>query len=254
MKSTFIFASLFYTSALNAAGTIDHLSVDNDVVIFSTTEAKTAALPACASVEQADNWSISLNTQAGRAMYTLITTAIAKEMAVAIASAQDCADTGTIERAARIDLTVPSNQAVSLDTQGGAIGVYKHDGVTQIGTYAYTSSTSIHYVPVGGDYRIHSFRSQTRINDVFYFTEDNCTGEMWTVNNRYTYIPTQNVSFDPDRWFVSSGNETSFARESYIQSGLGHECQDSSGTSDGYLLLPFEQQPCGTGPCILKAD
>lgn len=107
MKKYLMLMSLILAGSAQAAGTIDYLEVDNDVVLFSTTEAKSAASPACVSADKADLWSASLSSDSGRAIYSLILTTMAKGEGVglSITSAQDCAGKIGVERASNVSLT-----------------------------------------------------------------------------------------------------------------------------------------------------
>ncbi|WP_102796409.1 hypothetical protein [Bowmanella denitrificans] len=89
----------------NAAGTLDYLKVDGTVVQFSTTEPK-PAIPslACVADNMAQNWSVSLSNESGRAIYSLIVTAMSKELALDIVSAGDCGDKDGLERAGEVSI------------------------------------------------------------------------------------------------------------------------------------------------------
>lgn len=89
----------------NAAGTVDYLKVDGTVVQFSTTEPK-PAIPslACVADNMAQNWSVSLSNESGRAIYSLIVTAMSKELALDIVSAGDCGDKDGLERAGEVSI------------------------------------------------------------------------------------------------------------------------------------------------------
>jgi len=100
-----------------AAGTVDFLKIDKDIVLFSTTETK-ASSPTCVATENADNWAVSLKSESGRAIYSLIVTAMAKELALDVDSAGDCADAEGLERASGVNLAVASTEPnASVPTQ-----------------------------------------------------------------------------------------------------------------------------------------
>ncbi|MGJ8682189.1 hypothetical protein [Paraglaciecola sp.] len=79
MKKFTCFLLSFVTFQAFSSGTIDFLEVDNDVVLFSTTQAKTHTLPSFVPAENANLWSIPLTTESGRVTYSLILTVMAKD-------------------------------------------------------------------------------------------------------------------------------------------------------------------------------
>lgn len=253
MISKFIFASLFLTAAVQAAGTIDHLSVENDVIIFSTTETKSAAAPACAGAEQADNWSISLKTQTGRAMYTLITTAIAKDMAVAVSSAQDCADTGTIERAARIDLVAHSiNETNSSGDVGSGATIYKGDGVTKVGTLVGVKDEERwFYVDNEASSKMKLLDNSVVKHGYIYFSEDSCTGTLMVPSTSET-VSANAYHMEGLFFKVEAGT---WARRS-IRSKLSLDgiCDADVRNLHMSLTVGFEHSVCGSRLCVVKED
>ncbi|MGJ8682178.1 hypothetical protein [Paraglaciecola sp.] len=101
---------LFVVNISINAGTIDFLEVDNDVVLFSTTDAKTHTLPSCVTAENANLWSVSLANESGRATYSLILTAMARGDSVAldVESADDCVNRPGAEDVSKVNLVVNS--------------------------------------------------------------------------------------------------------------------------------------------------
>lgn len=87
------------------SNTVNFLEVENDTAIFSTSEAK-ANGPACVLSEFKDKWAVSLSSDSGRAMYSLIMTALAKSesLQLSVTSANDCGVLDGVERA--LDVSV----------------------------------------------------------------------------------------------------------------------------------------------------
>lgn len=102
MKKWILTLVAVFSGVTQAAGTVDFLEVDNDVVLFSTSEVKATNSPACVTAENANKWSISLATQSGRANYTMLVTALSMGIEVNVETAGDCADMAGLERATRI--------------------------------------------------------------------------------------------------------------------------------------------------------
>ena len=91
-----------FCAGVSAKNKMDTLQVDNDVVVFATSEAKTHTLPACVAAESTELWSLSLATPSGRTNYNTLLVAMSNGITVKVESAGDCAVTAGIERAGRI--------------------------------------------------------------------------------------------------------------------------------------------------------
>ncbi len=99
-------SALLVTANVWAGGEINHLDVNDGIVVFGTSEAKTATSPTCTAAEQADKWAVSINSESGRAIYSLLMTAMVTNRTVTVVSAADCADAEGIERALGVNLEV----------------------------------------------------------------------------------------------------------------------------------------------------
>jgi hypothetical protein len=132
MKHLFFLILIVSTFTSFAAAKIDYINVDGDLVYFSTLEAKTSASPSCVISDTQNLWSISLSTSSGRALYSLLATAVAGELAITVSSALDCMDTSGIERAKSIAIAPVSNAATGAGlTSGKSLYLYKGDGTWQ---------------------------------------------------------------------------------------------------------------------------
>ena len=105
-----VFISLLLTYSLfaldaDAAGKVNYLNVDGDYVHFATTEAKTSASPECVIAGTNEHFTTSLKTESGRAIYSLLITAMTTEQGVSVTSAQDCNDVAGIERAKAVQIS-----------------------------------------------------------------------------------------------------------------------------------------------------
>ena len=104
-KNTIIALTLpFWASSVFAAALVDYLNVDGNAVHFSIAESKTQTPPQCAVAETNDKFAVSLNTEAGRAMYSLLITAMSTKQGVSVKTAGDCADIAGIERASSVSI------------------------------------------------------------------------------------------------------------------------------------------------------
>jgi len=113
----FITLCIFFTVHSFAAGKVNYLKVDGDNVHFATTEGKITTSPACAVEASKDYFTVSLKTEAGRAIYSLLVTAMSTNEPVDVISANDCADTPGLERAQSVSLpSTTSNQGTENST------------------------------------------------------------------------------------------------------------------------------------------
>lgn len=99
-------SSLFFAANVWAGDEINHLDVNDGIVVFGTSETKTSASPSCMATDQADKWAISINSESGRAIYSLLMTAMVTNRTVTVVSAGDCADAEGYERAIGVNLDV----------------------------------------------------------------------------------------------------------------------------------------------------
>jgi hypothetical protein len=94
--------AVFVCGVTQAAGKVDFLEVNAGVVVFTTSAPKTVNSPSCVLSEYAEKWSISLNTQSGRASYSMLVTAMSMGIPINIESANNCAVLDGVEQAQRI--------------------------------------------------------------------------------------------------------------------------------------------------------
>jgi hypothetical protein len=116
MKKLFTLLGLplfILNSQVKAEATLTSLKVKEDIVYFSTDEAKIDISPSCMAAENADKWTLSLNTSTGKAIYALLVTATADKRKVTIESAGDCADVTGFERAIGVGLGQEVTNSVS---------------------------------------------------------------------------------------------------------------------------------------------
>ncbi|MGV2871285.1 fibrinogen-like YCDxxxxGGGW domain-containing protein [Colwellia sp. E150_009] len=73
-----------------ADSNISYLSVKNDAVYFSTTNAKQHTVPSCGAGEDANMWAFSLDDNIGRAKYSMLVTAIASKSILTVKPANTC--------------------------------------------------------------------------------------------------------------------------------------------------------------------
>lgn len=251
MKNWLLTSSLLFTGLVNAAGSVDFLEVDNDVVLFTTTEAKTGTRPACMSMDNDALWSVSLTSESGRAMYSLILTAMAKgdSVGLAVESADDCANTDGVERANKVNLAT-ENTTVSASS-AKSVGVYKGDGVTRLGTLLHMGSPNTWYYATPELSPVPNI--VTNINNAgttVRFTGEDCTGTAFLYSRQdYLYFYEQ---LD-DEILLTEPTSQRLVRVS--EKNANGQCfSRTSSTVDGYKLVPGDDPTCGPKRCMLKEE
>ncbi|MCV2884652.1 hypothetical protein OE749_08085 [Aestuariibacter sp. AA17] len=239
----FSFAALFTFNS--QAGVIDYLKVDGNTVYFSSSTAKASTSPACVAPENSDYWTTSLTSESGRAMYSLLVTALAKETQFDVISANDCADADGFERAQSINLLLGEVSS----NKGDGIGVYQADGVTRVGTLLYVDQeTSDWYYAdnIASDKPKRISRSGIYEVAIFY-SGLNCTG------SAYTSASQSRVKSTSEPWVYSrSGSKGNYSYRSVSNGSCLSYNQAYSGSF--YRLTKTSNGVCGQGVCLLKVD
>ena len=230
------------------AGTVDYLEIENDVVLFSTSDSKTST-PACVDAASSDLWSVSLSSDSGRAMYSMILTAMAKpgELGLQVQTADDCAVSAGVERAGNVQM-VSSAQGGS-SSGGKSVGLYKSDGVTRVGTVIKMGSTSAWYYVTDELTREVQYYFIIDTDDYMYYDAPNCEGNMYYAHDRglrsYNYLGGQ--------YYETSSTEESYNMQSQLKAN--GTCQTANfGPRDGYRVTKTEHPVCGNFPCYVKED
>lgn len=250
------FSPLFYSIALslpffaaNATGSVDFLEVDDDVVLFSLSSAKQQTSPDCVSPATANLWSVSLASDSGRAIYSLMLTGMAKgNMDVNVQSAGDCAVREGIERASKVNLVAAQSTG-----QSYSIGVYKSDGVTRLGTYTGTSSYTYGYVGTDGI----ATAPKPGVDIRLYFLTDDCTGDAYTKSSYITNFPDRIRHEDHLNEVFLWGdinNQVLVGYGSYLASGGSCTVIEDGGPSWLVKVLPTPNSVCGDYACVLLQD
>lgn len=246
-----LYLFLFFTFTSLASGKITYLDVSNNTAVFSTTSEKTHALPSCVAGNLQDKWAIALDTDTGKASYALLMTALAADKAIAIESAQDCADADGYERPARIISQTASEDASETNANGN-IGIYRHDGSFVGKLVNILDDGSWQYVDASGSRlpEVITYTSNLEESSVFYFTGPSCTG-----------TPAVQATLDPGRYtYHRMYEEAKIFRASHtVTQGYLYELTNEGlcrnrGFNGGVRLLDNNppQSVCGTHPCILK--
>ncbi len=250
MKKYLCIALLNTSCLATAAGTLDYLEVDNDVVLFSTTQPKSASSPSCMTQINSNLWSASLSSDSGRAIYSLILTSMVKGEGVglSIESAQDCNAQEGVERAAKVKLTATAISATPANS-GSRFGVYNWDGSSRLGTLVELSAvTTWFYLEAGGDGIPKQVKPASYGN--LFFSGENCTGNPLT-NSGSTVM--KNPYFQDGKYFSRGTGRSSYSPKS--QRYPSGNCQNGGWNGTFYDVIPGYVDPaCGVKDCILKEE
>ncbi|CAH9067470.1 hypothetical protein PSECIP111854_04114 [Pseudoalteromonas sp. CIP111854] len=236
-------------SAATQAGVIKQVEVNNNTVLFSTTSIADSNLP-CTSVDNKKLRAFSLNTHDGRAMYSLIVTALSKNYAIETVSAQDCADTHGAERAKTVRLLANTNKEVNTS---GSIGVYKSDGISRVGSFIKLDKSE----KVAGEQYIWTYIDgdaaadyktiivEPHFSTEIFYSEYGCKGEELVKRNT--------------SWFNNGKHfQTDTSRNEKIKSSRrkGSACTHNVDylNYSGWPAKEIEHPVCGNGLCTIRED
>lgn len=232
-----------------ADGTLTSLKVDSDVVYFSTNETKANSSPGCMVADNGEQWSVSLNSETGRAIYGLLVTATAVNRNITVQSANDCADVEGFERAQSITLGIVANTA----TGSGQFYLYQGDGTTKLGPVAkFIDEDSFYYLASANDrsLKLLDNPSYDQSNNTIYFDKDNCQGTAWASSPGWFFVW---KSFNDGKFARSSTTYTNQYANTRLSSN-GH-CAFVYGMTRRYSLDLNALHPvCGEAPCQIREE
>jgi hypothetical protein len=105
MKKSMCLISFLIIGISQATGTVDLLKIDNNVLLFSTTETKSDSVLTCVSDDNTQNWAVSLQTDEGQGIYALLLAAVSNNQSITVESAEDCGALDGTERASSVAIT-----------------------------------------------------------------------------------------------------------------------------------------------------
>ncbi|GLX78732.1 hypothetical protein tinsulaeT_20720 [Thalassotalea insulae] len=256
MKNTLLAFTLSAFSALSFASShISYLNVENDTVVFSLSDEKSHTIPSCVSSENQQKYAVSLTSETGRAVYSLLITAMASKQGIAVESANDCAVVSGIEQAMGVSI-VPE---VITTGSGKAMYLYKSDGVTKLGRILTTMSNTNNflYFPVDDNTQILSYNNKNWLSFKpsysLYFDSSGCTGTAYIQSagaNTPYYL--KNAYFN-NGGLLKKGAYTYVAPRSVLRKD-GVCIDQSYGGTYHYSVSPFSGDICGDSPCIFKEE
>lgn len=236
------------TVASTQAQQINYLNVEGSDVYFSTTTSKAASAPSCAAAATNEQYAISLNTESGKAIYSLLITAMASKQGVNVLSANDCADVTGVERAKGVSM-VP----VTVHDSAKGVYLYTGDGITKLGPIISSTSTSgygVTYLANQSDRKL-SVYNHPGVSGTLYFTTHDCSGTAYSSNrNRVFYNP----GLESGRYMTTYGSKRVAVERPSQLSNNGTCTQNTMSSTTLYEVKPYNDPICGDFPCTIKEE
>lgn len=234
---------------------LDSIKLYAEKVVFSLKLAKTHTIPSCAATlpQNSNMWTFSLNDLHGRAMYSMLMTAVAKQQKVTVFSAQTCID--NLEEVASLKLTVLTSPVIASSDK---LFLYKGDGQTKLGIYAgIPTAGTIEYFPLEGPFHIQYHKQSVQ---GLYYLNPQCEGDVY-LNSNKTVVDSKSHHFI--RPLINSNNSYVTMKKHYPEKTIyfyqkkSDTCQNTGRTNilDGgsyYKGEEFEHPLCGRLGCIVK--
>jgi len=233
-----------------AAAKVSYLNVDGDNVHFATAEAKAAASPSCVVADTSERFAVSLRTEAGRAMYSLLITAMSSEQPVTVVSGQDCGDVFGLERAQSVSISPDVSKDVS---SAKSLYLYKGDSVTKLGRIINMDGiNTFYYQPVDSEVEVRKYTNTQLITNIttIYFTTNDCTGTPYVASN---YYKGSHSAYNDGKLLTTYGSSSSILRASYlVSSGQCGQLTPKNVTLKE--VVPYTDPLCGDSACILREE
>lgn len=248
VKNWLLALPFLLSGVAQAAGSVDFLEVENDIVLFSTSESKVSPAT-CVTSENNELWSVSLNNETGRAIYSLVLTALAKGESVGlnVASAEDCSAKPGVERASKVNIVAHSS-VPSSSGSARSIGVYKADGVTRVGTLAnVTDRGAFQWVTDEASQQLKNYTVPS--NYGIYFVSDDCSGPAYISRDQELV---RNQHFQ-DGQYLKTVADRAFTRMNSFLNANG-SCTANDNNIWAQELIPTEHPDCGANRCTFRED
>ncbi|KID56233.1 hypothetical protein JF50_18390 [Pseudoalteromonas luteoviolacea] len=243
----FLLLSLFSIHVFSAAHIIQ-LNVSDNNVRFAIDEEKTHTLPSCVHASTRNEYSFSLDNEQGRAMYSMLITALAGELPISVESANDCLAIVDVERAKGVSVAV--KPALS-DSYKGVSILYKGDGITKVGRIeGFASDDKYLYIaPLSEGQDFFKYDRWGIGSGRVFFLEENCLGAGY-VNFKHKYV---SFPFYQDEAVLAANIDSYKGRQ--VKSHASMEgCINSSFLQDLYELTPAVHPICGSKRCIIRDE
>ncbi|WP_281560172.1 hypothetical protein [Thalassomonas sp. RHCl1] len=235
-----------------AAGKVNYLNVDEDVVYFSTNATEAASSPACMVAENAGRWTISLSTKNGRAMYSMLATALAGTLDIEVISAQDCTVIDGFERARSVAVLPDLSVAVGEESVRKDLYLYTGDGLTNIGRIVNIDGlTNIDYVAPDNNRIVQRYKIVATATPLYY-TGSDCTGTAYVAFGNYTAYHTD---LNGGQYMKTGGSSVSNV---VIKSQLLGSCRNNNAYTLSYAAYAVDNSYihplCGNNACLFKEE
>ncbi|WP_125784027.1 hypothetical protein [Pseudoalteromonas rubra] len=240
---------------------VKSLSVQGTTATFSLVQDKTHTLPACVNPDTRQLWSLDITSIQGRALYSLLMTAVSKSQLVSVQSANNCDVLAGIEQVA--GLTTEFDHSAPQVVSDGGLVLYQGNGITKLGKVSDITGNTVSYINHSG--WISYFYRHVR-GDELMFTDERCATEPY--GNRNAFFTTgerTTFSLVAERYLVQkqvNGNVVQLNKQAgpFYSYGFKNgvlECTNMNKQNweipgDIYLLETVEHPLCGNRVCVIK--
>ncbi|MCV2884323.1 hypothetical protein OE749_06415 [Aestuariibacter sp. AA17] len=238
----FTVTSATITMSASHASYVQTLKVKGNHVLFSTS-AERQQHAACVTNENEQFWSLSLNTESGRASYSLLMLALDQSKSVNIEPANDCADISGVERAESINVNFSSMNTTA--NTGKIAAMVTGDEKHQVGIII-TAFSKDRWAYVGNTAtsELQYYDAKPSLSQVYY-SGSNCTGTPLSEHTIHQWNP----YFANGNYVQGNLNNTVTGYRS-IRNLSTQACQNSSNSAKNMYILEEAPHPlCGTRPC-----
>lgn len=231
-----------------ASSQINFLNIVGDVVEFSLVDGKEHQIPQCVSSENADLYAVSLTSESGRAIYSLLITAMASQQAISVETDGSCIEQYDVEHAKGVNI----HPKVTSEIKGtSALYLFKGDGNTMVGRIVSANNGLYYYASVDNLANVGLYDHSRYVdNKKIYFESTDCTGTPYTESSA---IMLSNPLYQDGHLIRTvSGAER---RSRLLKSVLKHDieiCYTVSSSVYVYEAGLTEDPVCGDKPCIVK--
>ncbi|MCG7560709.1 hypothetical protein [Pseudoalteromonas sp. McH1-42] len=259
--TTLLSVALSLTSATTLAqapAKVTSLNVQGTTATFTLNAEKTHTLPACINGDTRQLWSLDITSIQGRALYSLLLTAVSKSQLVVAQSANNCDVLAGIEQVAGLNVSFNDAQPAGSST----VGLYKGDGVTKVGDVITVENGYVTYHDKANNWFAQFTRRNS--NSPVYYLDAQCQGQPYGLSGTWSDSHNQGPTYSTilnafllaspswetsNRLNIYGGNKVYAHLEdgSCVENGVSYE-KDASYTKLSETTHPM----CGDKQCVIK--
>lgn len=241
-------ASILVANLAIASGKINFLNIEADKVYFSTVTEKVGVRPTCANAENLTKWAVSLTSNTGQAIYSMLVTAMAGGMPISVVSANDCADVDGVERPLGVSISpdITSKELV------GVLNLYTGDEAIKLGRVVSAANNSEIYFHNLSTERLeyYKFPNVATVN----FKLPSCQGEGYSLSPGNIPQNFYHPMYEDGAYLRVNGSSQTLKIYSVLDSSGVCTERNNPSFSTFYPFEMWSHQLCGSSPCKFKED